>query len=153
MGDIPASTSSSFLSYIADANTGRYRPCRPHCQSTDDHKLDLGGTHSVGFSCQVEWTALKFGEVLKEDRHEDSDVVSRLQRRCLSYSSASTSGNISIMQNNWTHHWRTVVDIGKSNASRLINEEDVRVLVPSKLEALGRVGPRHPAWTWVRAVR
>lgn len=92
----------------------------------------------------MERSAFELGEVFEEYRDERSDILSGLDRSALSKMNHVV--NIGTRTRYYyTHHFLTIVGIGKANTNRLVDEEDIRMVIPGILERLCGVRAGDPA--------
>ena len=102
-------------------------------------------TDPVRFSCHVESSALELAEGLKEDSYEGGDVFCGIFGRALR---ETAEGAYESNLREFTYDGLSVVCIREADADRLVNEEDVRVLVPGVRVERDVVNVVDPAGTW-----
>ena len=92
----------------------------------------------------MERPAFELGEVLEEDGDKCRDVLRCFQGVALTIASSAVTNRSEELYGG-TYHFLAIVCIGEPDANWLVDEENIRVVVPCLLEALSSIFARHSA--------
>ena len=127
IGVAPAAINFAFCSYTAVANTGMNRPWNTEQGLADSFVETWKFTYTSRLARHVEGAAFEVAKVFEEYGDKGGDVYCSFVRVALLAQLAARS-RITIRIR--THHIFSVVSVREAHADWLVDEKDVRLLVP-----------------------